>query len=75
MVVKAATVKQLMLYLLNGDVDAAVVGRSGAWKVRDKVDLLPNHFKSQKIGHYPAYGRCLAMNGTMFIKPPNLPYD
>jgi len=38
-VVKAATVKQLMLYLLNGDVDAAVVGRSGAWKVRDKVDL------------------------------------
>jgi membrane protein (fragment) len=32
-------------------------------------------FKSQKIGHYPAYGRCLAMNGTMFIKPPNLPYD
>ncbi|HDR1030430.1 TPA: molybdate ABC transporter substrate-binding protein [Pasteurella multocida] len=41
-VVKAATVKQLMLYLLNGDVDAAVVGRSVAWKVRDKVDLLPN---------------------------------
>ncbi|HDR1063261.1 TPA: molybdate ABC transporter substrate-binding protein [Pasteurella multocida] len=41
-VVKAATVKQLILYLLNGDVDAAVVGRSGAWKVRDKVDLLPN---------------------------------
>ena len=41
-VLKAATVKQLMLYLLNGDVDAAVVGRSGAWKVRDKVDLLPN---------------------------------
>ncbi|HEA3287688.1 TPA: molybdate ABC transporter substrate-binding protein [Pasteurella multocida] len=41
-VVKASTVKQLMFYLLNGDVDAAVVGRSGAWKVRDKVDLLPN---------------------------------
>ncbi|HHT7763948.1 molybdate ABC transporter substrate-binding protein [Pasteurella multocida] len=41
-VVKAATVKQLMLYLLNGDVGATVVGRSGAWKVRDKVDLLPN---------------------------------
>ncbi|MFD1805285.1 molybdate ABC transporter substrate-binding protein [Pasteurella oralis] len=41
-VVKAATVKQLMLYLLNGDVDAAVIGRSGAWKVRDKLDLLPN---------------------------------
>ena len=41
-IVKAATVKQLMLYLLNGDVDAAVVGRSGAWKVRDKVELLPS---------------------------------
>lgn len=41
-VVRAATVKQLMLYLLNGDVDAAVVGRSGAWKVRDKVVLLEN---------------------------------
>ncbi|UAX42257.1 molybdate ABC transporter substrate-binding protein [Pasteurella canis] len=41
-VVKAATVKQLMLYLLNGDVDAAVVGRSSAWKIRDKVDILPN---------------------------------
>lgn len=40
--VRAATVKQLMLYLLNGDVDAAVVGRSGAWKVRDKVTILPN---------------------------------
>lgn len=31
-----------MMYLLNGDVDAAVVGRSGAWKVRDKVEILPN---------------------------------
>ncbi|MGC6377514.1 molybdate ABC transporter substrate-binding protein [Bisgaard Taxon 45] len=41
-VVKAATVKQLMLYLLNGDVDAAVVGRAGAWKVRDKLAILPN---------------------------------
>ncbi|OOF84536.1 molybdate ABC transporter substrate-binding protein [Rodentibacter ratti] len=41
-IVKTATAKQLMLYLLNADVDAAVVGRSGAWKVRDKVVLLPN---------------------------------
>ena len=41
-VVKSATVKQLMMYLLNGDGDAAVVGRSGAWKVRDKVEILPN---------------------------------
>ena len=41
-VVRAATVKQLMLYLLNGDVDAAIVGRAGAWKQRDKLDILPN---------------------------------
>ena len=41
-VVRAATVKQLMLYLLNGDVDAAVIGRSGAWKVRDKLEILPS---------------------------------
>lgn len=41
-VVRAATAKQLSLYLLNGDVDAAVIGRSGAWQVRDKVDILPS---------------------------------
>lgn len=41
-VVRAGTVQQLMLYLLNGDVDAAVVGRAGAWKQRDKLVLLPN---------------------------------
>ncbi len=40
-VTKAATVKQLMLYLVNGDVDAAVVGRAGAWKMRNKVKMLP----------------------------------
>ncbi|MDU8923814.1 molybdate ABC transporter substrate-binding protein [Pasteurellaceae bacterium LIM206] len=41
-VVRAATVKQLMLYLLNGDVDAAVIGRAGAWKQRDKLVILPS---------------------------------
>ncbi len=41
-VVRAATVQQLMLYLLNGDIDAAAVGRAGAWKVRDKVVILPS---------------------------------
>ncbi|WP_040975477.1 molybdate ABC transporter substrate-binding protein [Necropsobacter massiliensis] len=41
-VVRAGTVQQLMLYLLNGDVDAAVVGRAGAWKQREKLVLLPN---------------------------------
>ncbi len=41
-VTKAATVKQLMLYLLQGQVDAAVVGRAGAYKERDKLKILPN---------------------------------
>lgn len=41
-VVRAATVKQLMLYLLNGDIDAAVVGRAGAWKVKDQLVILPS---------------------------------
>ena len=34
------------------------------------LDFLP-----RKIGNEPAYGRCLLMNGSLFIKPPNLPYD
>ncbi|MGQ0286600.1 molybdate ABC transporter substrate-binding protein [Pasteurellaceae bacterium 22721_9_1] len=41
-VVRAATVQQLMLYLLNGDVDAAVVGRAGAWREREKLSILPS---------------------------------
>ncbi len=41
-VVRAGTVQQLMLYLLNGDVDAAVIGRAGAWKQREKLVLLQN---------------------------------
>ena len=32
-------------------------------------------FQPRKIGNEPAYGRCLPMNGSLFIKPPNLPYD
>jgi len=32
-------------------------------------------FQPRKINHFPAYGRCLNMRGTLFIKPPNLPYD
>ncbi len=41
-VVRAATVKQLVFYLLNGDVDAAVIGRAGAWKARKKLRILPS---------------------------------
>lgn len=41
-ITKAATVKQLMLYLLHGQVDAAVVGRAGAYKERNKLKILQN---------------------------------
>ncbi|MDG6898068.1 molybdate ABC transporter substrate-binding protein [Actinobacillus delphinicola] len=41
-VTKAATVKQLMLYLLHGQVDAAVIGRAGAYRERDKLKILPS---------------------------------
>lgn len=40
-VVRAATIKQLVMYLLNGDVDAAVIGRTDAVKNKDKLVLLP----------------------------------
>lgn len=39
--VQTTTIKQLLLYLLNGDVDAAVIGRSDAIKHRDQLILLP----------------------------------
>lgn len=41
-VTKAATVKQLMLYLLHGQVDAAVVGRAGAYRERKILKILPS---------------------------------
>jgi molybdate transport system substrate-binding protein len=40
-VVRTATIKQLVLYLLNGDVDAAVIGRTDAVKNRQQLVLLP----------------------------------
>lgn len=40
-VVRATTIKQLVLYVLNGDVDAAVIGRSDAVKNQDVLTMLP----------------------------------
>lgn len=41
-VVKAATPKQLMLYLRNGNIDGAVVGRASVWNQRDQFKILEN---------------------------------
>lgn len=41
-VVQATTIKQLLIYLLNGDVDAAVIGRSDAIKHQDTLTMLPS---------------------------------
>ena len=40
-VVRAATIKQLELYLFDGNVDAAIVSASGVAMNRDKVSLIP----------------------------------
>lgn len=41
-VVQATTIKQLLVYLMNGDVDAAVIGRSDAVKNQDTLLMLPS---------------------------------
>ncbi|QZN96229.1 molybdate ABC transporter substrate-binding protein [Symbiopectobacterium purcellii] len=41
-VVQATTIKQLLIYLMNGDVDAAVIGLSDAMKNQDTLTLLPS---------------------------------
>jgi molybdate transport system substrate-binding protein len=38
---RATTIKQLVIYVLNGDVDAAVIGRSDAINNQDKLLVLP----------------------------------
>ena len=40
-IVRATTIKQLVLYLLNGDVDAAVIGRSDVIKNQATLMMLP----------------------------------
>jgi molybdate transport system substrate-binding protein len=39
-VVRAATVKQLALYIMRGDVDAGVIGRADAFQFRDTVRMI-----------------------------------
>lgn len=38
--VRAATVKQLAMYLIRGDVDAAIIGRSDVVQNSDKLTLI-----------------------------------
>lgn len=40
-VVQTTTIKQLLLYLLNGDVDAAVIGRADAIRHQHQLRILP----------------------------------
>lgn len=41
-VVRSATIKQLLLYLLQGEIDAAVIGRADTVKNQDQLLLLPS---------------------------------
>ncbi|NIY49487.1 molybdate ABC transporter substrate-binding protein [Cedecea colo] len=41
-VVQTTTIKQLLIYLLKGDVDAAVIGRSDAIQHQDSLLILPS---------------------------------
>jgi molybdate transport system substrate-binding protein len=40
-VVYGATVKQLALYVAQGNVDASIIGRTDAFQFRDSVDMIP----------------------------------
>jgi molybdate transport system substrate-binding protein len=51
-VVYGATVKQLALYVAEGNVDASIVGRSDAFQFRDRVDMISipdNYFESETV--------------------------
>lgn len=39
-VVYGATVKQLVLYVMRGDVDASIVGRADAFQFRDSIEMI-----------------------------------
>ncbi len=41
MVVYGATVKQLALYVAEGNVDASIVGRADAFQLKDRMDMIP----------------------------------
>jgi len=40
-VVYGATVKQLAMYVAQGDVDAAIIGRADAYQFRDRIRMIP----------------------------------
>jgi len=51
-VVRGATVKQLVLYLLKGDVDAAIVARADVFQNQDKLGMLeidPSWYKPEIV--------------------------
>jgi molybdate transport system substrate-binding protein len=51
-VVYGATVKQLALYVAQGNVDASIIGRTDAFQFRDSVDMIPipdAFFKAETI--------------------------
>jgi molybdate transport system substrate-binding protein len=51
-VVYGATVKQLALYVAEGNVDASIVGRTDAFQFRDRMDMIPipdEYFEAETI--------------------------
>ncbi len=52
-VVRGATVKQVLLYVVNKDVDAAIVWRADALEEKNKVDIIPINPKYNIIKTVP----------------------
>jgi len=51
-VVYGATVKQLALYVAQGDVDASIIGRADAFQFRDRIQMIPippDYFQPETI--------------------------
>ena len=51
-VVYGATVKQLALYVAQGDVDASILGRTDAFQLRDRMDMIPipdSYFEAETV--------------------------
>jgi molybdate transport system substrate-binding protein len=51
-VVYGATVKQLALYVAEGDVDASIIGRTDVFQFRDGVDMIPipdEYFEAETV--------------------------
>ncbi|HOP46317.1 MAG TPA: molybdate ABC transporter substrate-binding protein [Desulfobacteraceae bacterium] len=51
-IVYGATVKQLALYVAQGDVDASIVGRTDAFQLRNRMDMIPipdSYFEAETV--------------------------